>query len=273
MIISEYPNSSLWDMDYERLLHSKKTLPGTVGSYKPSSPFRSSSLLSYHRRRSLLSQNLGQKPQEKHLSCEVCLEFFRYGLMDTLGPSLAWNLSWFYSCDQEASLPKIHISALKVVQHKVKPFLLYKLLQLLGNMGVLSQAQQPKAFPLLQKQMIKPRKTPLKPKEERSGRYTRRRCGFGISNAFWCWLMGTAGPGEGGHRWVQPGTGGSCTVPGAALSATAERQLGLGCSSRTRSGGEWAGLIGGWAGSMKNEQMMGRIAGGRPGLLEDGQDQ
>lgn len=114
MIISEYPNSSLWDMDYERLLHSKKTLPETVGSYKPSSPFRSSSLLSYHRSRSLLSQNQGQKPQEKHLSCEVCLEFFRYGLMDTLGPSLAWNLSWFYSCDQEVNLPKIHISALKV---------------------------------------------------------------------------------------------------------------------------------------------------------------
>lgn len=85
--------------------------------------------------------------------------------------------------------------------------------------------------------------------------------------------MGTAGPGEGGHRWVQLGTGGSCTVPGAALSATAERQLGLGCSSHGRSGGEWAGLIGGWAGSMKNEQRMGRIAGGRPGLLEDGQDQ
>lgn len=44
LIISEHslnPNSSLWDMDYERLLHSKKTLPGTMGSYEPSSLFRS----------------------------------------------------------------------------------------------------------------------------------------------------------------------------------------------------------------------------------------
>lgn len=104
-------------MDYERLSHSKKTLPGTVGSYKPSSLFRSSFLLSYHRR-SLLSQNLGQKPQEKHLSCEVFLQLFGYILMDTFGPSLAWNISWSCICDQNASLLKIHISALKVIQHK-----------------------------------------------------------------------------------------------------------------------------------------------------------
>lgn len=230
IIISEHsPNlrSSLWDMDYERLLPSKKTLPGTVGSYKPCSLVRSSSLLSYHRR-NLLSETLGQKPQEKHLSSEVFLKPFRYVLMDTFAPSLAWNLSWFCSCDQNANLLKIHISALKVIQHKVKLFLLYKMLQLLRNMGVLSQGQQSMAFSLLQRQMIKPRKIPIKPKEEQTGRYTRSRCGFGISNTFWCWLTGTAGQVRGGHCWVQPGVGGCCAVPGTALSAQADRQLGSG---------------------------------------------
>lgn len=86
--------------------------------------------------------------------------------MDTFGPSLAWNLSWFCSCNQNANLLKIHISVLKVIQHKVKPFLLYKMLQLLGNVGVLSQGQQSEAFSLLQKEIIKPRKMPIKPKEE-----------------------------------------------------------------------------------------------------------
>ncbi|CAM9419115.1 unnamed protein product [Bubo scandiacus] len=162
-------NSSLWDMDYERLLHSKKTLPRTVGLYKPSSLFRSLSLLSHQGRRSLLSQNLGQKPQEKQLSCDMLLKLSRYILMDTFGPSLAWNLFRFYNCDREVNLPKIHVSPLKVAQLKVKPFLLRRVLQLLGNMGVLSEAQQSKAFSLLKKQILKPRKTPLKPKVEQSG--------------------------------------------------------------------------------------------------------
>ncbi|XP_076204779.1 uncharacterized protein LOC143165211 [Aptenodytes patagonicus] len=190
------PNSSLWDMDYEGLLHSKKTLPGTVGSYKPSSLFRSRSLLSHQGRRSLLSQNLGQKPQEKRLSCDMLLKLSRYILMDTFGPSLAWNLFRFYNCDREVNLPKIRIGPLKVAQHKVKPFLLRRVLQLLRNMGVLSEAQQSKAFSLLKKQMLKPRKTSLKPKVEQSGRYIRRRGDFGISNAFWCWLSGVVRPGS-----------------------------------------------------------------------------
>lgn len=182
-------------MDYEGLLHSKKTLPGTVGWYKPPSLFRSHSLLS-HQGRSLLSQNLGQKPQEKQLSCDVLLKLSRYILMDTFGPSLAWNLFRFYNCDREANLPKIHIGPFKVAQHKVKPFLLRRVLQLLRNMGVLSEAQQSKAFSLLKKQMLKPRKTSLKPKVEQSGRYLRRRRDFGISNAFWCWLSGVVRPGS-----------------------------------------------------------------------------
>ncbi|KAM9270481.1 cell surface hyaluronidase CEMIP2-like [Cariama cristata] len=156
-------------MDYERLLHSKKTLPGTVGSYKPSSLFRSSSLLGRQGRRSLLSQNLGQKPQEKQLSCDMLLKLSRYILMDTFGPSLAWNLFRFYNCDREVNLPKTRISPLKVAQHKVKPILFLRVLRLLRNMGVLSEAQQSKAFSLLKKQMLKPRKTPLKPKVEQSG--------------------------------------------------------------------------------------------------------
>ncbi|OPJ70480.1 transmembrane protein 2-like [Patagioenas fasciata monilis] len=155
-------NSSLWELDYEGLLHSEKTFPGT-------SLFRSSSLLSHQARKSWLSQNMGQKPQEKQLSCDMLLKLSRYILMDTFGPSLAWNLFRFYNCDQEINLPKIHISPLKVAQHKVKPFLLRRVLQLLRDMGVLSEAQQSKATSLLKKQMLKPRKTPLEPKGEQSG--------------------------------------------------------------------------------------------------------
>ncbi|XP_050165695.1 uncharacterized protein LOC126636949 [Myiozetetes cayanensis] len=203
------PNSSLWDTDYKRLLHSKKTLCGTVASYKPSSSFRSSSLLSYHGRRSLLSQNLDQKPQEKQLSCDMLLKLSRYILMDIFSPSLAWNLFRFCNCDREVNLPKIRISPSKVAQHKVKPFLLRRMLQLLRNMGVLFEAQQSKAFSLLKNQMIKPRKTPLKPEEEQSGRYTRRRCGFGIS--FGCCLSRIAGPGITGCNPVVPIRARRCT--------------------------------------------------------------
>ncbi|KAM4661444.1 cell surface hyaluronidase CEMIP2-like [Amazona ochrocephala] len=152
-------------MDHERLFHSKKTLPETVGS---SSPLRSRSLLSHEGRKSL-TQNLGQKPQEKQLSCDMLLKLSRYILKDTFGSSLAWNLFRFYNCDREVNLPKIHIGPLKVAQHKVKPFLLHRVLQLLRNMGVLSEAQQSKAFNLLKKQMLNPRKAPLKPEEEQSG--------------------------------------------------------------------------------------------------------
>ncbi|XP_065544869.1 inactive cell surface hyaluronidase CEMIP2-like isoform X4 [Lathamus discolor] len=159
------PNTSLWDMDHERLFHSKKTLPETVGS---SSPLRSRSLLGHEGRKSL-TQNLGQKPQEKQLSCDMLLKLSRYILKDTFGSSLAWNLFRFYNCDQEVNLPKIRIGTLKVVQHKVKPFLLHRVLQLLRNMGVLSEAQQSKAFNLLKKQMLNPRKAPLKPEKEQSG--------------------------------------------------------------------------------------------------------
>ncbi|XP_032556342.1 uncharacterized protein LOC116792946 [Chiroxiphia lanceolata] len=214
------PNSSLWDMDYRRLLHSKKTLSGTMVSYKPSSYFRSSSLLSYHGRRSLLSQNLNQKPQEKQLSCDMLLKLSRYILMDIFRPSLAWNLFRFHNCDQEVNLPKIHISLLKVAQHKVKPFLLHRVLRLLGNMGVVFEAQQSKAFSLLKKQMIKPRKTPSGPEEEQSGRYTRRRCGFGIS--FWCCLSGIAGPGITGCNPVV------WSMSRGALGARAEQKAGRG---------------------------------------------
>lgn len=184
MIIPEHslnPNSSLWDMDHERLFHSKKTLPETVGS---SSPLRSQFLLSHEERKSL-TQNLGQKPQEKQLSCDMLLKLSRYVLKDTFGSSLAWNLFRFYNCDREVNLPKIRIGPLKVAQHKVKPFLLHRVLQLLRNMGVWSESQQSKAFNLLKKQMLNPRKAPLKPEKEQSGRYIRRRHGFGISNALW----------------------------------------------------------------------------------------
>ncbi|XP_040456112.1 uncharacterized protein LOC121091032 [Falco naumanni] len=191
------PNSSLWDADYERLLlHSKKSLSGTMGSYKPSSLFRSSSLLGHQGRRSLLSQNLSQKPQEKQLSCDMLLTLSRYILVDTFGPSLAWNLFRFYNCDREVNLPKIPLSPLKVAQHKVKPFLLHRVLRLLRNMGVLSEVQQSKAFSLLKKQILKPRTTLLKPEEELSGKYVKRRYGVGISNALWCWLSGAVGPGS-----------------------------------------------------------------------------
>lgn len=52
----------------------------------------------------------------------------------------------------------------------------------------MSGAQQSKAFSLLEEEMFKPRETPLRPNVEQSGRYTRRRCGLGISDVFWCWL-------------------------------------------------------------------------------------
>ncbi|XP_068551382.1 inactive cell surface hyaluronidase CEMIP2-like isoform X1 [Anas acuta] len=163
------PNSSWWDMEYKGLLHSKKTLPGTVGSHKLSSLLRSSSALGHKDSRSLLSQNLGQKSQEKQLSCDMLLKLSRYILMDAFGPSLAWNLFRFYHCDREVNLPKIHVSPLKLAQHKLKPFLLHRMLQLLRNMGVLSESQQSKVFALLKKQMLKARKTPVKPQVEQSG--------------------------------------------------------------------------------------------------------
>lgn len=228
-------------MDYEGLLHSKKALPGTVGSYKPSSPLRSGPPLTRQGRRRLLSQNLGQKPPEKQLSCDVLLKLSRHVLMDTFGPSLAWNLFRFYNCDREVNLPKIRVSPLKVAQHKVKPFLLRRVLRLLRSMGVLSKAQQSKAFSLLKKEMLKPRKTPLKPKVEQSGRYIRRRCGFGISNVFWCWLregvgLGSVLPGRGvlprgdiaGCNRVR---GGPVWCWGLALSVLAALEPGLGVPS------------------------------------------
>lgn len=49
--------------------------------------------------------------------------------------------------------------------------------------------------------------------------------GFGISDAFWCWLSEGVGPGSalsgrgvparGGHPWEQSGMRWSCVVPGA----------------------------------------------------------
>ncbi|XP_062439292.1 inactive cell surface hyaluronidase CEMIP2-like [Rhea pennata] len=172
MIISENslnPNNFLWDMDYEGLFHSTKSLAGTAGSYQPSSLFRSNSLVRHRERRSLLSQNLSQKSQGKQLSCDMLLKLSRYVLMDTFGPSLAWNLYRFYNCDREVNQPKIRIGPLKVARYKLKPFLLHRVLQLLRNMGVLSEAQPSKAFLLLEEQMLQTRKIQIKPKVKQSG--------------------------------------------------------------------------------------------------------
>ncbi|XP_021263461.1 uncharacterized protein LOC110403968 isoform X2 [Numida meleagris] len=162
---SPSPGSSWWDVEHEGLLHSQSTLPGAVG------PSRPSPLLHPNAGRSSLSQNLGQKSQEKQLSCDVLLKLSRYILMDTFRPGLAWNLFRLYNCDREAKLPKMHVGPLKMARHKLRPSLLHRMLRLLGNMGMLSEGQQHKVFALLKEHMLQARKMSPKPKEEHSGRY------------------------------------------------------------------------------------------------------
>ncbi|XP_064373332.1 inactive cell surface hyaluronidase CEMIP2-like isoform X2 [Dromaius novaehollandiae] len=156
-------------MDYEGLFPSTKSLPGTAGSYQPSGLLRGDSLVRRKERRSLLSPNLSQNSQGKQLSCDMLLKLSRYVLMDTFGPGLAWNLFRFYNCDREVNPPKIRISPLKVARYKLKPFLLHRVLQLLGSTGASSEAQQSKAFSLLKEQMLETRKIQIKPKVEQSG--------------------------------------------------------------------------------------------------------
>lgn len=82
-----------------------------------------------------------------------------------------------YNCDRDAKLPKIpqmYVSPLKMARHKLRPFLLHRMLRLLGNMGVLTEGQQHKVFALLKEHMLKARKIPPKPKAEHSGRYPQR---------------------------------------------------------------------------------------------------
>lgn len=167
--ISEHspgPSSSWRDVEHEELLHSQSTLPGAVGPRRPS-PF-----LHPNASRSPLSQNLGQKSPEKQLSCDVLLKLARYISADTFGPGLAWNLFRLYNCDRDAKLPKMYFSPLKMARHKLRPFLLHRMLRLLGNMGVLTEGQQHKVFTLLKEHMLKARKIPPKPKAEHSGRYS-----------------------------------------------------------------------------------------------------
>lgn len=174
MTISEHspgPSSSWWDVEHEELLHGQSILPGTVEPHRPS-PF-----LHPNTSRSSLSQNLDQKSQEKQLSCDVLLKLSRYISVDIFGPGLAWNLFRLYNCDRDAKLPKIpnmYVSPLKMVRHKLRPFLLHRMLRMLGNMGVLTEGQQHKVFALLKEHMLKARKIPPKPKAEHSGRYSQR---------------------------------------------------------------------------------------------------
>ncbi|OXB79415.1 UNVERIFIED_CONTAM: hypothetical protein H355_007624, partial [Colinus virginianus] len=93
-----------------------------------------------------------------------------YILMDTFGPGLAWNLFRLYNCDREARLPKMHVSPIKMARHKLRPFLLHRVLRLLGNMSMLSEGQQHKVFSLLKEHVLKARRMPPKPRVEHSGK-------------------------------------------------------------------------------------------------------
>ncbi|XP_050823789.1 uncharacterized protein LOC127058210 isoform X2 [Gopherus flavomarginatus] len=165
------PNSSLWDLDYEGLFHGKKILPGTPGSYKFSSLLRSNALVSHEERRRLVTnQNLTQKSKEERLSCDTLLKLYRYVFMDAFGPKLAWSIFRFHNCDKEVNPPKIQINPLKLLQTKLKPLLLYRVLKVLRDMGVLAEAQQSKAFSLLKKQMLKTRRMLFKSEVKQSER-------------------------------------------------------------------------------------------------------
>ncbi|XP_053897283.1 uncharacterized protein LOC128844027 [Malaclemys terrapin pileata] len=169
------PNSSLWDMDFEGLFHSKKILPGTPGSYKLSSLLRSNALVSHEERRRLVTnQNLTQKSKEEQLSCDMLLKIYKYVFMDAFGPKLAGSIFHFHNCDKEVNPPKIQINPLKLLQSKLKPLLLYRVLKVLRDMGVLDEAQQSKAFSLLKKQMLKTRRMLFKSEVKQSGMYLRR---------------------------------------------------------------------------------------------------
>lgn len=194
MIISEpslNPNTSLWDMDYEGLFHSKTILPGTTGSYKLSSLFRNNFFVSHEERRRLVTNpNLTQKLKREQISCDVLLKLSRYVLMDAFGPGLAWNIFRFCDCDEEINPPKIHIDPLQLLQSKLKPLLLSQVLKRLRDVGVLAEAQQSKAFSLLKKQMVLPKETTRKmvqkPDIKESGRYIRR---MQVSCVLCCFLV------------------------------------------------------------------------------------
>ncbi|CAM5145498.1 unnamed protein product [Eretmochelys imbricata] len=169
------PNCSLWDMDYEGLFHSKKILPGTPGSYKLSSLLRSNALVSHEERRRLVTnRNLTQKSKEEQVSCDMLLKLYRYVFMDAFGRKHAWRIFRFHNCDKEVNPPKIQINPLKLLQSKRKPLLLYCVLKLLSDMGVLAEAQQSKAFSLLKKQMLKRRRLLFKSEVKQSGRCPER---------------------------------------------------------------------------------------------------
>lgn len=140
-------------------------------------------------------------------------------------------------------------------------------------MGVLPQAQQSKAASLLQKQMIKPRKRLLKARDKQIGRRlgdrdTRtqgqkdtRRCGFGISKAFWYWLTGM-GQMRGGHCWVQLVQGGPvlCQELHSVLGLRDSRAWGTHPSAGSVNDGQ-------------DRWRMGRADRGWAESVEDGQDQ
>ncbi|XP_068131333.1 inactive cell surface hyaluronidase CEMIP2-like [Hyperolius riggenbachi] len=97
-------------------------------------------------------------------SCAVLLKLSQHVLVSALGFNLAWNSFPYDSCDQDLKPTETLISPLKLLQVTVKPLLLHKVLQFLGDLGFLIESQQSKALSLLKKRIYKtgkPVKNPI----------------------------------------------------------------------------------------------------------------
>lgn len=106
------------------------------------------------RRNVTVSRDQMERTKLTDLPCDSLIRLSRYVLMKAFGRTTALDLLPLMSCDQLLPPSSIQINPLKLIQLRVKPWLLHQVLVFLKNGGMLPESQQVKAFSILKKKLL-----------------------------------------------------------------------------------------------------------------------
>ncbi|XP_058854905.1 cell surface hyaluronidase-like [Acipenser ruthenus] len=106
------------------------------------------------RRNVTVSRDQMERTKPTDLPCDSLIRLSRYVLTKAFGRTTALDLLPLMSCDQLLPPSSIQINPLKLIQLRVKPWLLHQVLVFLKNGGMLPESQQVKAFSILKKKLL-----------------------------------------------------------------------------------------------------------------------
>ncbi|XP_043933872.1 cell surface hyaluronidase-like isoform X2 [Protopterus annectens] len=164
----QHTNTTVWAKAARSVLFQDMWSKGTIVHHRMNRTIRNSPV-GYSRRRILLRRqseklrkySYSQKPIQMQKTCQPLLILSRHVLTEAFGKDTALKVLPSTTCDQPATVYHVKINPLKLIQVKVKPILLHKVLMFLKDLGLLADTHQAKSFLLVKKQMMKTQRIQL----------------------------------------------------------------------------------------------------------------